>query len=256
MLFAHRGYVAMYHFFRRQLRYAPLKAFRKVYANHFAFGQIILDRFAVYAGKHFELTIEGNEYFTDLVTQPEGFIMLSSHVGNFELAGYSLVAKDKQFYSLVFPNEKETVMENRAQQFEQHNILMVPVREDMSHLFIVNDALCNGNIVTMPGDRIFGSQKSVTCPFMEGYARFPLGPFALAVQRHVPLLTLFVMKESVNRYRLHVLPLQLPPDAAQATSREQMAILAQQFASQLESIVRRYPTQWFNYYKFNTEEQQ
>jgi predicted LPLAT superfamily acyltransferase len=29
-----------------------------------------------------------------------------------------------------------------------------------------------------------------------------------------------------------------------------MAQLAQSFAEQLESIVRRYPTQWFNYFDF------
>jgi predicted LPLAT superfamily acyltransferase len=36
----------------------------------------------------------------------------------------------------------------------------------------------------------------------------------------------------------------------QASKREQMAQLAQRFAEQLESIVRLYPTQWFNYYDF------
>jgi predicted LPLAT superfamily acyltransferase len=254
MLFSHKSYLAIYHFFRRQFHYSPLKAFCRVYANHFVFGQVILDRFAIYAGQHFDIAIEGNEYFTHLATQQGGFILLSSHVGNFELAGYSLGMKDKRFYSLVFPGEKETVKENRSQILRQHNVVLVPVGGDMSHLFIIYEALQSGNIVTMPGDRIFGSQKSVTCKYFEGYARFPLGPFALAVQRGVPILTIFVMKESARRYRILVSPLQLSTEDRQAGKKEQMTALADQFAMQLEQIVRSYPTQWFNYYEFNTEQ--
>ena len=46
MLFAHRGYISMYHFFRKRFGFSPIKSFLYVYKNHFRFGQIILDRFA------------------------------------------------------------------------------------------------------------------------------------------------------------------------------------------------------------------
>ncbi|MDR2470114.1 MAG: lipid A biosynthesis (KDO)2-(lauroyl)-lipid IVA acyltransferase, partial [Tannerella sp.] len=51
MLFARRGYKAIYRYFRQRHGYTPAKAFRKTYRNHFLFGQMILDRFAVYAGQ-------------------------------------------------------------------------------------------------------------------------------------------------------------------------------------------------------------
>ena len=35
-----------------------------------------------------------------------------------------------------------------------------------------------------------------------------------------------------------------------ASKREQLQQLAQSFASNLEDIVRLYPTQWYNYYDF------
>ena len=50
MLFNRKGYKAMYQFFRERLGLGPWKSFWYVYANHFRFGQIILDRFGVYAG--------------------------------------------------------------------------------------------------------------------------------------------------------------------------------------------------------------
>ena len=51
MLFSRKGYQAMYQFFRKRFGFGAWKSFWKVNANHFRFGQVILDRFGVYAGK-------------------------------------------------------------------------------------------------------------------------------------------------------------------------------------------------------------
>lgn len=242
------GYRAMRDFFRRRMGYGRWRTLRAVYANHFRFGQVILDRFAVYAGRRFRIEIEHNEYYRELVTRPEGFLLVSSHVGNYELAGYSLHPEEKRLYALVFAGEKETVMQNRARCFAGNNIEMVPVRRDMSHLFVANRALLDGNIVGMPGDRLFGSQKYVCCDFLGAPARFPLGPFALGVQRDVKMLSIFVMKESAKQYRIFVERIDSGDAAMPKKLRMEMA--ARSFSTQLERIVRRYPTQWFNYYNF------
>ena len=248
MLINRRGYRAIRDLFRRRLGYGRWRTLRAVYRNHYRFGQIILDRFAIYAGQRFHVEIEHNEYYRELVTQPGGFIMLSSHVGNYDLAGYTLHPEEKRFYALVYAGEKETVMQNRAKCFADNNIEMVPVLSDMSHLFAANRALMEGNIVGMPGDRLFGSQKSVECDFLGASARFPLGPFALAVQRGVPMCSIFVMKESAKRYRIFLERIDTGDESLPKHQRMEQA--ARSFASQLECIVRRYPTQWFNYYDF------
>lgn len=247
MLFNHKGYMAMYHFFRRRLGKGALAAVWHVYLNHFAFGQVVLDRFATYAGKRFHITIDGNENFLRLNEEERGFMMLSSHVGNYEQAGYALVSNRKQFYALVYAGESATVMKERGKQFVGSNIHMIPVKADMSHLFIINKALDEGNIVSMPADRCFGSGKSVECMFFGAQAQFPLGPFATAVQKEVPALAVVVMKEGRRRYTAYVRP--LTADNA-LPRRERMAALALSFASTLEEIVRRHPHQWYNYYEF------
>lgn len=247
MLFSRKGYQAMYRFFRERFGYGPLKAFGKVYANHFKFGQIILDRFGVYAGKRYHFITEGQELMDALETHPEGFILLSSHVGNYEIAGYSLKPKSKRFNALVFAGETATVMENRQKILSQNNMSMIPVKEDLSHLFAVNSALDNGEIVSMPADRIFGSQKYTECLFFGEKARFPLGTFAMAVQKEVSVLAVFVMKDGYKKYHAYVREILCDK---QANKHEQMSLMAQNFATQLEDIVRRYPTQWFNYFDF------
>ena len=247
MIFNRKGYKSMYQFFRKRLGYSPWKSFWKVYVNHFRFGQVILDRFCVYAGKNYRFITEGQELMDELETHPEGFVNLSSHVGNYEIAGYSLKPKSKRFNALVYAGETATVMENRQRMLSQNNMSMIPVKEDMSHLFTLNTAIDNGEIVSMPADRIYGSQKAAECMFFGEKARFPLGAFALAAQKNVAMLAVFVMKESYKTYHAYVRVIQCDRDAK---IREQMSQLAQNFASNLEEIVKRYPTQWFNYFDF------
>ena len=247
MIFNRKGYQAMYSFFRDRMGYSRWKSFWSVYANHFKFGQTILDRFGVYAGKKYQFFTEGQDRMDELETHPEGFVMLSSHVGNYEIAGYSLKPKRKRFNALVFGGETATVMENRQRVLAQNNMSVISVKEDLSHLFALNAALDNGEIVSMAADRVFGSQKSLECHFFDAKANFPLGAFAMAVQKEVPVLAVFVMKEGMKKYHAYVKEIVYD---RQASKREQMAQLAQRFAEQLENIVRLYPTQWFNYYDF------
>ena len=234
MIFNRKGYKAMYRFFRDRMNYDSWKSFGKVYANHFRFGQIILDRFGVYAGKKYRFITEGQELMDELEMHPEGFVNLSSHIGNYEIAGYSLKPKSKRFNALVYAGETATVMENRQKMLSQNNMSMIPVKEDMSHLFLLNNAIDNGEIVSMPADRIFGSQKAVECQFFGEKVRFPMGAFALASKKNVAMLAVFVMKESYKTYHAYVRGIKN----------------AQDFADNLEEIVKRYPTQWFNYFDF------
>lgn len=247
MIFNRKGYRAIYRFFHERLGCSPLKSFGNVYLNHYRFGQIILDRFGVYAGKKYQFITEGQEIMDELETHPEGLLLLSSHIGNYEIAGYSLKPKKKKFNALVFGGETATVMENRQRLLSQNNMSMILVKEDLSHLFAINAALDNGDIVSMPADRIFGSQKNVECQFFGAKAKFPLGAFAMAIQKNVPVLAVFVMKEGMKKYHAYVKAIECNP---QSGKREQMAQLAQSYAEQLETIVRCYPTQWFNYFDF------
>jgi len=246
MLFGRKGYKAQFRFFRNRLGNGRLKAFCNVYANHYRFAQVVLDRFYMYAGGKFKFQIDHYDRYQSLAKTDSGFIILSAHVGNYEVAGYSLVAKDKRFNALLFGYEAETVMKNRNRILSANNIRMIPILDDMSHLYTINNALRDGETVSIPGDRVFGSSKTVECDFMGAKAKFPLGPFAIAAQREVPVLTIHVMKEKVKQY--HIFIEQLHPEGTNI--RQRATDLARQYAEQLETVVRRYPRQWYNYYDF------
>ena len=172
---------------------------------------------------------------------------MSSHIGNYEIAGYSLVAESKPFNALVFYGEKESVMNNREKLFSTTNIRMIPLKSDMSHLFKIDECLQKGEILSMPADRILGSNKSVELEFLRGRAKFPLGPFSVATMRGLNVLAVNVMKSSVKTYKIYVTPLAYDKGASRKLQIEE---LSKRYVSELERILLLYPTQWYNYYNF------
>ena len=246
MIFHHDSYLATYRFFRQRFHYGRIKSFLKVYANHFRFGQVIIDRYAAYAGKKFRFELDGNERFMELVHGERGFVQLSSHAGNYEMVGYGLTSTTKKINGLFYGGESKVMMDFRRKILAMHNVNLIEVDESMSHIFNMNAAIDRGEIVSMTGDRLFGSSKAIKCMFLGKEASFPMGPFALAVQKEVPMLAVFSMRYK-GRYRVYV------RDIEQDESlpiRARMTDMAKKFASELENVVRMYPTQWFNYYDF------
>jgi len=250
MLFGRKGYLAIYSYFREQHGYPPLKSFWKTYQNHYLFGQALMDRFAVYAGQHriFQVDNPDDAVFWAMVDDPRGCIIAGSHIGNPELCGYLLSQQKKRINSLIFGGEAKEVQQNRSKILEENNVRLIPVSNDMSHVFYINEALTNGEFVSMPCDRSFGSEKCVECDFLNGKASFPIGAFVLAIQFRAPVIALFVLKRSATRYRIHVIPIPFPPD--RLSKREQINEMTRSFVGELERITRQYPEQWFNFYKF------
>lgn len=248
MLFAHAGYLAIYRYFRRQHGYSVVKSFCKTYRNHYLFGQMILDRFAVYAGqKNFKVDNPDNDLFLKMVYAEHGCIIAGSHVGNPELCGYLLSQQTKRINSMIFGGEAKEVQRNRSKVLDDNNVRLIPVSEDMSHIFLINEALTNGEMISMPCDRAFGSSKTVACDFLNGKADFPVGAFVLALQYDVPVIAMFVLKITASLYRIHVVSVPVPQEG---NKREKINEMTRSFAKILEDIVRRYPEQWFNFYNF------
>ena len=237
----------IYRYFRRQHGYSPLKSALKTYQNHCQFSQVVIDKFAMYAGKKFRMEIEGYEHFQQLAKEPESFIMLSSHVGNYEIAGYTLSSEQKTINALVFFGEKASVMDNRTKLFAGTNTKMIAIRPDMGHLFEIDQALQNGEIVSMPADRLFGSQKKLQLPFLNGTATFPYGPFGIATLRGLNVVAVHVMKKSARTYKIYVTPLCYDREAPR---QQQIHELAHQYVAEVQQMVEHYPTQWYNYFEF------
>lgn len=220
-------------------------------ANLYCFAGVVIDRFAMYAGKRYKIEVEGNSVFEQaMADESKGTVILSSHLGNFELAGYSMFSSRKHFNAVVFGLEKSTIMEQRQVMLGRNNMELVLANETMEHVFKINSALENHEVVAIPADRLFGSSKFYAFPFLGGEWHFPKGAFAVAVMKPANILQLTVLKKSLKTYSVIVEQLNADPSLSASQRAHEIAT---QFAGNLERAVTRHPSQWFNYFDFSTQ---
>ncbi|MDR0941507.1 MAG: lipid A biosynthesis (KDO)2-(lauroyl)-lipid IVA acyltransferase [Bacteroidales bacterium] len=252
MLFNRKAYKATYSYFRTQWGYAPLRALNKTYRNHIIFGQCMFDRFAVFAGKakSFNVQFTGYEHRERFMQDKRGCVVATAHVGNFEIGGYLLgEVIQKKTITMTFGGESSVISSNREQRLNTNEMTTLSNSADMAHIFVLRNALLEGQMVTMMCDRMVGNEKRVECSFLNGKADFPQGAFALAVNTNVPMIAVFVMKETKSVYHSYSIPLEIEQSETM-NRQEKIAAYAKQYVAALESVLRKYPEQWFNYYDF------
>lgn len=250
LLFGRKGYRAIYSYFRIHHKQNKWNAFRSTYNNHLIFGKVVLDKFALLAGNYrqFCVEVEGEAYFNNLIEQEKGFVIASAHIGNFELIGHCFKQNQKKINGIIFGGESKEFQNQRIKSLQRVNIQLIPISEDMSHLFAIKEAIEKGEVISMPCDRIHGSSKHYTTHFFEAEAMFPIGTFRLAAQLDVPMLAIFVMKTANLRYQSYIY--QLQPLLNEKSTIKKAEFLAQQYIDLLENTLKKYPEQWFNYYDF------
>lgn len=250
LIFAKKGRNAIYSYFRDRLHYSKWKAFLSTCRNHILFGEVVLDKFAILAGnaKQFTVEMQGEDVIHDLLAEESGFIIASAHFGNLEMAGLSIHQDKKKINGIIFGGERKGFQEQRDSAFGKMNINLIPVSDDMSHLFTIKNALEEGEVVTIPCDRFLGGNKKVTLDFLGSETDFPVGTFRLAAQLNVPVASLFIVKISHSKYYGYAKRLDPSPDATNSVA--QAEHLTRAFAAELADVVKQYPLQWFNFYSF------
>ena len=242
----------IYTYFRKRQHFSILKSVLSTYINHFLFGKTLIDKFAFFAGRRNEFKVEviGNEFFHELdVNKDQGAILLQSHVGSSEIAGYVFSESSKTINAIIFGGESPVYQEYRSKLLSGHNVRLIPVTDAFSHVFEVNNALRNNDFVSMAGDRTYEGSKNIILDFMGAKAEFPIGPFQLAAKLKVPVLAFFVMQNGYKKYCCEVFKIEVP-NIYLNDFKTQVDLLAKQYAKTLEQILSTYPLQWYNFHKF------
>ncbi|MGH7392951.1 MAG: lysophospholipid acyltransferase family protein [Candidatus Rokuibacteriota bacterium] len=183
--------------------------------------------------------VSGLERLTAAGADGRGVVVLTAHVGNWELAGRTLAAQLDRPTHVVVAAEADAGVE-RFLRGTPAPVRFVVRRAATAALPLVG-ALRRGEVVAMQGDRALGSRGDVAQPFFGAPAPFPLGPFVLARAAGVPVVPAFCVMTADDRYAIEVgEPLEVAAGAEPVAQRRWVATL--------ERVVAAHPTQWFNFF--------
>jgi KDO2-lipid IV(A) lauroyltransferase len=192
----------------------------------------------------------GAEYLDKALADGNGAILISPHLGNWELGGLGLADRGYRLNVLTFREPDEKVNELREKSRRERGIGFIYVdRNDTSPLAIIEavNALRRNEVLALLGDRD-GSSHTITLDFFGRSTPIPLGAAYLALASGAPVIPAFVPLEG-GRYATI---LEEPIRFRGGHGGHEKAIRegTQQILRVFEQYIRSYPDQWYNLFNY------
>jgi len=238
-----------YYFFRRRLKKSFIQSLIGVCKNYFVFGQTLIDRTAISFGlkDKYVFTYDGKEKLQKMLDKGEGGFIYSAHVGSFNIARYFFDEFDMigtGVNLLVTDQENEQIKQYVGAVSSGTAMKCIVIQEDMSHIFQMNDALANGEVIVFVSDRYVEGVQYMEQKLFGKTAKFPSGPYKLAARKKKPILFMYIMRGKGKEYNLYAREPIFSDESIKPSH------ILKEYIKNLEIMIRKYPLQWFNYYDY------
>lgn len=237
-------------------RFPNLSAFRKwwvVYQLFVSQGKNLIDRHALVAGAvEFDTAIEGYKQLETFSHECQGFILLTSHVGNWQTVMHSLEKLDRTVHLLMKPEMNAALRDVVQVDAENSRIKIISPEQDMGGVLKVMEALEQGDIVSIMGDRTYGAD-AVEIDFLGESASFPYSTFHIAASARCPIVILLSSKTGMNAYSVNMAEVLWPKLARGQDRRAQLKDWVQQYADILGNYLLAHPMQYFIFHDIWTD---
>ena len=187
------------------------------------------------AGVRDHVSIQGLEQLEAIRRSPRGAILLTAHVGNWELGGAFIASMGIPLHAVVRPVPSPAL--ERIFQFfrEQRGLKVIP----LAHAGVgVVKALKRGETVALVGDRDF-TGNGRPWKFFGREVSLPRGAAWFAHRTGAPLYLGFVTRAPDDTFILRLHP---PIDPAQVPTED---AIQDRIVAVMEAMIARDPCQWF-----------
>ena len=179
-----------------------------------------------------------------MLQQNKGGILLTAHIGNFNLAKHFFEERhsNARVNLVVTDFEHRQIKDYLESVVGQSEVKIIVLKEDLSHIFKMREALGNNELLVFAADRFLEHSKTLKAKFLGEEVKFPEGPFKLASRNEIPVLFVHLMREKNFHYHFYARPYKSETFSTQE--------ILKSYLDDLEQMVRKYPHQWYNYYDF------
>ena len=197
----------------------------------------------------------GLENFEKLQSHPGGAIILTAHMGSYDL-GANLFAETSP-RKIVMVRAPEVDPQTRQYEESQYGRSTESLRIDFNTkaadlAFDLLEAVRAGEIVAIQGDRVTPGIATLPATLFGKPTEMPAGPFALAMAARVPIFPLFVIRRGRRFYQL----VTREPIFVERRGRDRDADLKRAidlWTAELERMIRGTWWNWFMFEPFSKE---
>ena len=214
---------------------------RKTFQN---FGKYLVDFFRFAQLTEAELrrfvSLEHVESLHAAVARGKGVLLVTAHLGNWELGGAVITALGYRLNAVALPQRIEPLNRLFTRLRESRGLHILPLGHAV---FNIVQCLRRGELVALLGDRNFTHQPE-RYDFFGTPASLPRGPAWLAMHTGAPLVPVFLLRQEDDTFLLRCHP-PIYPDAAGSE-----AAIRARWVATLEKEIAAEPCQWFIFEDF------
>jgi len=232
--------------------------FGDLYRHVHSFASTVLDRVYLVRGElsAFDITQQGLEKLDATVAEGRGAVLLGAHIGSFEVLHATGETRPGMRVAMVMYPDTARMIQDVLQSIAPKMHLDVIAIGRSGSTLEIRDWLDAGGIAGLLADRFLPASSGrggiTTLPFLGAPAEFCDGPLRLAMLLRRRVFFMVGLYRGGNRYEVSFKVLadfSRPIDtAAQREAALQAALVA--YVTQLESLCREAPYNWFNFHDF------
>ncbi|MDO8488642.1 MAG: lysophospholipid acyltransferase family protein, partial [Candidatus Omnitrophota bacterium] len=190
------------------------------------------------------IKLENMHNFDDALSKGKGVIVLTAHLGNWELGGVVIAQLKYPFWVVALPHKNKKVNEFFDAQRNRLGVKVIAMGK------AVRSCICEirkNHMVALVGDRDF-TEKGIVIDFFGKPMHFPEGPAALSLMTGASIVPGFMLRNPDDTFTLRIeKPIEFFPTGDKA---KDLAGLVTVYKKILEDYIRKYPEQWYVFRKF------
>jgi KDO2-lipid IV(A) lauroyltransferase len=192
----------------------------------------------------------GTRHIVQALENGKGGILITPHLGNWELGGVTFAMRGCPVYALTLKDSVEKAQDFRDEMRSTLGIRSIhidPTRYDT--ILRLARLLRENNFLAMLGDRYEGGKKAVV-NFFGRRVIFPAGASALALSTGAPIIPVFTVVKPNGTYLAWAEP---PIVVSRKSGRATTQIIeekTQEIAHVFEKAIALYPDQWFHFFDY------
>ncbi len=248
--FPGKAYKPLVYYFRNRLGYSYLKTRWAIYRNFNDLGRSIIDQMILMSGIASPFTIdhEGAVFLDEMAAAGKGGLLISAHIGNWEVAGHLLKRLQSKINIVMYQVEEEKI-KAYLDKVRDRSFNVIFIRDDLSHIYEISAALTRNEFVCIHADRFVEGNKTIEATILGAKTRLPVGPFILSTTFDTPVSFVFAVKEGSKHFHFFA-----SQGKHYGRGRKNIPAVVTDYTRAMEQMIARYPLQWHNYFPYWDEE--